>query len=90
MICSLTGIPVRGVLWDNPSAHCVHIHLYDWFKKQTDWPIAEQDKVGWESQIENDRMRKGRVRRVARQMENEKGIQNGIKVITMIPGTARR
>lgn len=30
----------------------------DWFNKQADHPIAEQDKVRQESQTENDRKKK--------------------------------
>lgn len=36
---------------------------YDWFKKQADWSIADQDKARQESQTGNDRMRKGGVKR---------------------------
>lgn len=50
------------MLWNNPSAHRVGICHYDWFNKQAEWPIAEQDKVRQDSQTENDGMRKGRVR----------------------------
>ena len=40
----------------------MNICHYDWFNKQADWPIAEQDKVRWESQTENDGMRLSGVR----------------------------
>ena len=58
---------VRGqdlVLWNNPSVHCVNMCCYDWFDKQADGPVVEQDKVRQESQTENDGMKKGRVRGV--------------------------
>ena len=43
----------------------------NWFSEQADWPIAEQNTVRWESKRKNDGMRKGGVRGVANQMENE-------------------
>ena len=54
------------LLWHSPSVHCVNICCYDWFNKQTDWPVDEQDKVRQEGQTENDGMRKGEVRGVAK------------------------
>ena len=45
-----------------------------WFNTQTDWPIAEEDKVEWESQTENDGMKKGRVKGAASQMQSEQEI----------------
>ena len=39
-------------MW-NILLHCVTVCCYDWFNKEVDWPIAEQDKVQWESQTEN-------------------------------------
>lgn len=56
---------VRGqdlVLWNNLSVHCVNMCHYDWFDKQADGPVVEQDKVREESQTENDEMRKGGAR----------------------------
>lgn len=29
------------------------ICCYDWFNKELDWPIVGQNKIRWESQIEN-------------------------------------
>lgn len=57
----------------------MNICCYDWLNKQDDRAITEQDKIKQESQIENDGMRKDRVRGVASQMENKPDIQNGIK-----------
>lgn len=57
------------LLWNNPSIHCVNLCRYDWFHKQADWPIAEQDKVSQECQTKNYGMRKGGVKGVARQVE---------------------
>lgn len=54
----------------------------DWFNKQADWPITEEDNVRWDCQTENDAMKKGGVREVASQMENDSDIQNGIEVKT--------
>ena len=58
----------------------MNICCYGWFNKQADWPIGEQDKVKWERQTGDDGMKKGRVRGVASQAENELDIQNGIEV----------
>lgn len=33
----------------------------DWFNKDADWPLAEQDKVRWESETENVGRLKGGV-----------------------------
>lgn len=57
----------------------MNICCYDWLNKQDDRAITEQDKIKQESQIENDGMRKDRVRGVASQMVNKLDIQNGIK-----------
>lgn len=57
----------------------MNICCYDWLNKQDGRTIAEQDKIKQESQIENDGMRKDRVRGVASQMVNKLDIQNGIK-----------
>lgn len=43
---------VQHLLWKTP-LHCVRIWHCDWFTKETDWPIAEQNKVRQESQTEN-------------------------------------
>ena len=53
----------------NIPLHCVNIYLLDWFNKEVDWPIAEQDKVRWENQTEDDGEKNGRGRRVARDMD---------------------
>ena len=62
----------------------------DWFNKQTNWPIAKQDKVKQECQTENEGMRKGRIRGLACQVENELDTQNGIEVKAMSLGAAHR
>ena len=41
------------MLWNNPSVYSLYIYHCDWFNKQANWPIAEQDKVKQESQTEN-------------------------------------
>ena len=46
------------VLWNNTSVYCVNLCRFDWFNKQADWSIAEQDKVRRESQTENDGRKK--------------------------------
>lgn len=68
------------MLWNSPSVHCVNICWYDWFNKQADRPIAEQDKVWWESQTQTDRIMKGRIKGVASHMDNKLDIQNWIEV----------
>ena len=60
--------------------YTVKICHYDWFNKQADWPIAEQDKVRRESQTENDGMRKGEVGGATNQTHSKWGTQNGIEV----------
>ena len=47
---------------------------------KADWLIAREDRVRWESQTENDKMKKGGVIEVASQMENESDTHNGIEV----------
>ena len=49
--------------------YTVKICHCDWLNKETDWPIAEQNKVRQESQTENDGKKRGRVRGIARQTE---------------------
>lgn len=44
----------------------------DWLNQEADWPIAEINKVRWESQIENVGKEKGRVRGVTSQAQREK------------------
>lgn len=78
------------MLWNNPSVHYVNICCYDRFNKQADWSIAEQDKVRWESQTENNRMRKGEVRGVTSQTQNNLDTQNGIEVKVTSLGAAQR
>lgn len=39
------------MLWNNPSVHCVDVCHYDCFNKQTDWPIAEWDKLGKKAKL---------------------------------------
>lgn len=38
----------------------------DWFNKDTDWPIAGQNKLSWENQTKDTRRKKGGVSRVQR------------------------
>lgn len=64
------------LLWNCPSVHSVNKCPYDWFNKQADWPVAEQDKVRWESQTETDGKRKGGVRGIANQTQNKSVTQN--------------
>ena len=45
-------------LWNIP-LHGAYICGCDWFNKEWDWPIAEQDKVRWKSQTENAGRKKG-------------------------------
>ena len=54
----------------------------NWFNKQADRPIAEQDNVRQESQIKNDRMRNEGARGVTSKMYNELNTQNRIEVKT--------
>ena len=39
-------------MW-NITLHCVNVCCCDWFNKEADWPIIEQDNVRWDSQAEN-------------------------------------
>lgn len=41
-----------SILWNSP-LHCVKICHYDWFNKQADRPIVEQNKLRRESRTEN-------------------------------------
>ena len=56
------------MLWNSLTVHCVNICHNGWLNAQADWPIAEQDKVEWKSQTENEGMKKGGVRGAANQM----------------------
>lgn len=49
------------ILWNNSFVHCEDLCCCDWFNKEADWPIVEQDKVRWEGQTENAWRKKGRV-----------------------------
>lgn len=40
----------------------MNMHHCFWFRKETDWPIVEQDKVKQESQTDNPKRKKGRTR----------------------------
>lgn len=47
---------------------------YDWVNKETDSPIARQDRFRWENQVKDTGKKKGRVRGVTR--ETWKGNRN--------------
>lgn len=57
------------VVYSGSMCHC------DRSNKQAEWPIVEHDKVRHKRQTENYEMRKGRVRGVPRQTENESNTQ---------------
>ena len=57
-----------------------------WFNKEADWPIAEQDKVRQESQIENARKEKGRVRSLQPDIE---GTGDECAMLIMVPPYSR-
>lgn len=44
------------------SLHCVNIYHCDLFNKQADGTKAKQDTVSWESQTENNGMKKRKIR----------------------------
>ena len=61
------------MLWNNP-LYIVKICGCDWFNKEAEWQIAEQDKVWRKSQTKNHGKKKGGVRGVAsRDRENQVG-----------------
>ena len=52
--------------------HTAKICHCDWFNKEADWPIAEQDKVMQENQTEDTKKKKGGVRGVTRDTDRSK------------------
>lgn len=73
------------MLWNDLSVHCVNVCSYDWFKKQADQPITEQDKVRPESPTKNNGIRQARVRTVARETENKSDTETerDVKVMSL-------
>ena len=61
----------------------MNIYHYVWLNKEADWSIAEQNKVRWESQTENDGMRKGGVR--SRQPDAEGAGDKRATLIKVLP-----
>lgn len=51
-------------------SYTVKICFGDWFNKQVDWPISEQDKLCGK-ETENDEMSKSGVKNVATQTQRE-------------------
>lgn len=52
---TMSALQTQGhLLWNNASVHCVNVYCYDWFNNQVGWPTAEQNKLRWEIQTEND------------------------------------
>ena len=57
-------------MWNNPSVHYESV-LLSLVNKDADWPVAEQNKVGQESQTENAGKEKGRGVCSRQQMQRE-------------------
>lgn len=83
---SSSNEPIIGIylMWNNPSAQSVNICPYDWFSKQADSLITEQNQVSQEGQKENDRMRRCGIMGVSRRCrENRRWMCHANKCTTM-------
>ncbi|KAL6070143.1 hypothetical protein STEG23_014741 [Scotinomys teguina] len=56
--------------------YTVKIYRCDWFNKEADWPTAEQNKFGWESQTENKGKKKGRIGQMPEDAEKAEYVEN--------------